>query len=99
MRLTTSAGSGRPIGTLKFQGREFDRLKPGLMAAGAFLLTLGVTTIPANAALVFSVLGNANSNAIALVTTIGVVLASVGAALLAYGIGAKANQGNPMQPQ
>ncbi len=69
------------------------------MAAGALLLTLGVTMIPANAALGSLVLGNANPNTVALVTTIGVALASVGAALLAYGIGAKAKQGNPMQPQ
>ena len=73
-------------------------MKPGLMAGGAFLLVLGGTMIPASAALVASFGLAQTSNNTSLLTTIGVVLAAVGAALLAYGVGARAGEGNPMSP-
>ena len=69
------------------------------MAAGAFFLALGVTMIPAGAALVASFGLAQNSNNTSLLTTIGVVLAAVGAALLAYGVGARAREGSPMPSQ
>jgi len=84
---------------LNSKAGEFYRLKPGLMAAGAFLLALGVTFIPAGASLVVSFGLAQNSNNTSLLTTIGVVLASVGAGLLAYGVGAKPKEGNPMPSQ
>ena len=74
-------------------------MKAALMAAGAFLLALGVTFIPAGASLVVSFGLAQNSNNTSLLTTIGVVFASVGAGLLAYGVGAKPKEGNPMPSQ
>ena len=74
-------------------------MKAALMAAGAFLLALGVTFIPAGASLVVSFGLAQNSNNTSLLTTIGVVLAAVGAGLLAYGVCAKPKEGNPMPSQ
>jgi len=84
---------------LNSQAGEFDPLKPILMAAGAFLLVLGVTMITASTALVVSFGLAQNSSNTSLLTTIGVVLAAVGAAVLAYGVGARAGGGNPMPSQ
>jgi len=84
---------------LNSKAEEFYKLKPGLMAAGAFLLALGVTLIPAGASLVVSFGLAQNFNNTSLLTTIGVVLAFVGAGLLPYGVGAKPKEGNPMPSQ
>jgi hypothetical protein len=69
------------------------------MAAGAFLLVLGATMIPASAALVVTFGLPQNLNNTSLLTTVGVFLASVGAALLAFGVGARAREGSQMPSQ
>src|SRR5712691_5229309 len=82
--------------SLNSKACEIDKLKPALMAAGAFLLVLGATMIPAGAALVVTFGLAQNLSNTSLLTTIGVFLASVGAGLLAYGVGARAREGSPM---
>jgi len=67
------------------------------------LITLGVTMIAAIPELILFLGPNlstsSNLSTASGLAIIGMVLASVGAGLLAYGIAAKPTEGNPMQPQ